>query len=77
MCFSLLSQTSLFEQGCLQVAYGIHTIRFESLACGKPTPVDEFQIQGVVNPRNFRKVILVEASKFGPEAGSVAYDPFR
>lgn len=67
----------IIEQGCLQAAYGIHTIRVENLAHGKLTPVDEFQIQGVVNPRNFRKVILAEASKFGPEAGSVAYDPYR
>lgn len=67
----------IIEQGCLQAAYGIHTIRVENLAHGKLTPVDEFQIQGVVNPRNFRKVILGEASKFGPEAGSVAYDPYR
>lgn len=67
----------IIEQGCLQAAYGIHTIRVENLAHGKLTPVDEFQIQGVDNPRNFRKVILAEASKFGPEAGSVAYDPYR
>lgn len=67
----------IIEQGCLQAAYGIHTIRVENLACGKPTPVDEFQIQGVANPRNFRKVILAEASKFGPKAGSVAYDSYR
>jgi len=70
----------IIEQGCLQAAYGIHTIRVENLAHGKPTPVDEFQIQAVVNPRNFRKVILAEASKFRPEAetycGSVVYDPY-
>ncbi|KAH9325418.1 hypothetical protein KI387_005596, partial [Taxus chinensis] len=68
----------IIEQGCLQAVYGIHTIRVENLAHGKPTPVDEFRIQGVVNPRLFRKVILVEASKFGKEAGilgkTVAYN---
>eukprot|EP01018_Ginkgo_biloba_P033926 Gb_09386 [translate_table: standard] len=69
----------IIEQGCLQSVYGIHTIRVENLAHGKPTPVDEFQIQGVVNPRLFRKVVLAEASKFEQEAGicgeSAAYNP--
>lgn len=57
----------IVEQGCLQAIYGIHTVRVENLARGKATPVDEFQIQGVVNPALFRKVILAEASKFGKE----------
>lgn len=43
--------------GCLQSVYGIHTFRVESIASGKAAPVDELQVQGVVNPALLRKVV--------------------
>ncbi|CAK9180048.1 unnamed protein product [Ilex paraguariensis] len=53
----------IIEQGCLQSALGIHTIRVESIAHGKAAPVDELQVQGVHNPGLLRKIIVTEASK--------------
>ncbi|MCL7028851.1 hypothetical protein MKW94_011299 [Papaver nudicaule] len=53
----------IIEQGCLQSAYGLHTFRIESISCGRATPVDELQVQGISNPGYLRKVIVAEASK--------------
>ncbi|XP_031502041.1 uncharacterized protein LOC116265517 isoform X2 [Nymphaea colorata] len=53
----------VIEQGCLQSIYGIHTCRIESVASGKTAPVDELQVQGVTNPGQLRKVIMVEAAR--------------
>lgn len=46
----------LFSIGCVQSVYGIHTLRVESIAHGKASPVDELRIQGVSNPSLLRKV---------------------
>ncbi|KDP28669.1 hypothetical protein JCGZ_14440 [Jatropha curcas] len=59
----------IIEQGCLQSVYGIHTFRVESIARGKAAPVDELQVQGVVNPATLRKVIITEAAKNIQDAG--------
>uniref|UniRef100_A0A251LVW5 DUF7642 domain-containing protein n=2 Tax=Manihot esculenta TaxID=3983 RepID=A0A251LVW5_MANES len=59
----------IIEQGCLQSVYGIHTFRVESIASGKAAPVDELQVQGVVNPALLRKVIITEAAKNMQDVG--------
>ncbi|OEL17474.1 hypothetical protein BAE44_0021499 [Dichanthelium oligosanthes] len=51
------------EQGCLQSAYSLCTFRIESIAHGKPAPVDELQFHGVHSPDLLRKVIIREASR--------------
>ncbi|KAF8768815.1 hypothetical protein HU200_007378 [Digitaria exilis] len=53
----------IIEQGCLQSAYSLYTFRIESIAHGKPAPVDELQFHGVHNPDILRKVIIREASR--------------
>ncbi|XP_062219767.1 uncharacterized protein LOC133919401 isoform X2 [Phragmites australis] len=53
----------IIEQGCLQSAYSLYTFRIESIAHGKPAPVDELQFHGVHNPDLLRKVIIREASR--------------
>ncbi|KAL8162516.1 hypothetical protein V2J09_014005, partial [Rumex salicifolius] len=47
----------IIEQGWLQSIYGLHTIRIESISCGKAAPVDVLQIQGVSNPGILRKYL--------------------
>ncbi|CAD6243309.1 unnamed protein product [Miscanthus lutarioriparius] len=46
----------IIEQGCLQSAYSLYTFRIESIAHGKPAPVDELQFHCVHNPDFLRKV---------------------
>lgn len=60
----------VIEQGCLQSAYGIHTVRIESIAHGKAAPVDELQFQGVSNPELLKKVIIKEAARSIREIGN-------
>ncbi|RLM79743.1 uncharacterized protein C2845_PM12G21700 [Panicum miliaceum] len=57
----------IIEQGCLQSAYSLYTFRIESIAHGKPAPVDELQFHGVHNPDLLRKVIIREASRRNQE----------
>lgn len=47
----------MWQPGCLQSKFGIHTFRVEFLSHDRPAPVDELQVQGVYNPRLLRKVI--------------------
>ncbi|XP_004953246.1 uncharacterized protein LOC101782328 isoform X1 [Setaria italica] len=58
------------EQGCLQSAYSLYTFRIESIAHGKPAPVDELQFHGVHDPDLLRKVIIREASRRTQEVQS-------
>ncbi|KAL6634822.1 hypothetical protein ACP70R_027493 [Stipagrostis hirtigluma subsp. patula] len=51
----------IVQQGFLQAAYSLCTFRVESIAHGKPTPVDELQFHGVHNPDLLKKVIIREA----------------
>ncbi|CAN6245280.1 unnamed protein product [Urochloa humidicola] len=60
----------IIEQGCLQSAYSLCTFRIESIAHGKPAPVDELQFHGVHNPDLLRKVIIREASRRTQEVQS-------
>lgn len=53
------SEKKTYYAGCLQSAYSLHTFRIESIAHGKPAPVDELQFHGVHNPDFLRKVIAV------------------
>ncbi|KAG8037921.1 hypothetical protein GUJ93_ZPchr0024g29064 [Zizania palustris] len=53
----------IVEQGCLQSAYGLYTFKVESIASGKPAPVDELQFHGVHHPDLLKMVIIREASK--------------
>uniref|UniRef100_A0A0D9VIT1 DUF7642 domain-containing protein n=1 Tax=Leersia perrieri TaxID=77586 RepID=A0A0D9VIT1_9ORYZ len=53
----------IIEQGCLQSVYSLHTFKVESIASGKPAPVDELQFHGVYNPDLLKTVIVREASK--------------
>eukprot|EP01018_Ginkgo_biloba_P027645 Gb_16158 [translate_table: standard] len=57
----------VIEQGCLQSAFGIFSIRIENAGIRRPPPVDDMQIQGVVNPRLFRKVVLMTVSNLRKE----------
>lgn len=58
------------EQGCLQSAYGIYSIKIENASQRKPPPGDDLQILGVVNPRMFRKVVLMALSNLRREQGT-------
>ncbi|KAL6911887.1 hypothetical protein ACP4OV_000692 [Aristida adscensionis] len=48
----------IVQQGCLQSVYSLYTFRIESIAHGKPAPVDELQFHGVHNPDILKKVIV-------------------
>ncbi|KAJ7568273.1 hypothetical protein O6H91_01G025600 [Diphasiastrum complanatum] len=52
----------IIEQGCMQSAFGVSSIRFETAGFGRPTHVDDIHIEGVVNPRLLRKVVLMAVS---------------
>ncbi|KAJ1280141.1 hypothetical protein BS78_04G208600 [Paspalum vaginatum] len=53
----------IIEQGFLQSVYSLCTFRIESIARGKPAPLDELQFHGVHCPDLLRKVIIREASR--------------
>jgi len=57
----------VIEQGCLQSAFGIFSIRIENAGLRRPLPVDDAKIIGVVNPKHFRKVVLMTASSLRKE----------
>ncbi|GLJ10507.1 hypothetical protein SUGI_0129520 [Cryptomeria japonica] len=57
----------VIEQGCLQAAFGIFSIRIENAGLSRPPPVDDVRIQGVVNPRLFRKAVLKTVSSLRKE----------
>jgi len=57
----------VIEQGCLQSAFGIFSIRIENAGLRRPLSVDDAQIAGVVNPKHFRKVVLMTASSLRKE----------
>lgn len=48
----------MYNPGCLQSVFGIHTFRIESVARGKAAPVDELLVQGVSCPGMLRKVVF-------------------
>jgi hypothetical protein len=57
----------VIEQGCLQSAFGIFSMRIEKAGLRRPLSVDDAQIAGVVNPKHFRKVVLMTASSLRKE----------
>ena len=61
-----VSEKKINYAGCLQSAYSLYTFRIESIAHGKPTPVDELQFHGVYNPDLLRKVLLCAIANNGP-----------
>jgi len=54
-----VSEKRIYYAGCLQSAYSLYTFRIESIAHGKPAPVDELQFHCVHNPDFLRKVIAL------------------
>lgn len=57
----------VIEQGCLQSVFGLFSIRIENAGLRCTLPVDEAQILGVVNPKHFRRVVLMIASSIRKE----------
>ena len=47
----------LFFSGYLQSLFGVYSLRIENVGVRRP-PSDDVQIQGIANPRAFRKVIF-------------------
>jgi hypothetical protein len=45
--------------GCFQSVHSLYTFRIESIAHGKPSPVDELQFHGVHAPDLLRKVTII------------------
>ncbi|MCO5611825.1 hypothetical protein L7F22_066084 [Adiantum nelumboides] len=66
---SLVTDVAI-EQGFLQSAYGIHSIKIENASRRKPPPGDDLQIVGVDNPRMFRKVVLMALSSLRRDRGT-------
>lgn len=51
----------VIEQGYLQSRYGVYSIRIENVGVRRP-PSDDVQIEGIANPRAFRKFVLMQLS---------------
>ncbi|CAK9197218.1 unnamed protein product [Sphagnum jensenii] len=51
------------EEGWLQSCFGVSTVRVENAKLGWPAPGNELWIQGVVDPRLFKKVVLMASAK--------------
>jgi hypothetical protein len=47
----------LFFSGYLQSLFGVYSLRIENVGVRRP-PSDDVQIQGIANPRAFRKVLF-------------------
>ncbi|EFJ07293.1 hypothetical protein SELMODRAFT_186275 [Selaginella moellendorffii] len=56
----------VIEQGCMQSAFNLSSLRIEIAGRSKPSPSDDVQIQGLANPTLFRKVVLMVASSLKP-----------
>lgn len=50
-------QNDCNHAGCLQSVYSLYTFKVESIASGKPAPLDELQFHGVHNPDLLKTVI--------------------
>uniref|UniRef100_A0A7N2MV74 DUF7642 domain-containing protein n=1 Tax=Quercus lobata TaxID=97700 RepID=A0A7N2MV74_QUELO len=48
----------VIEQGYLQSLFGVYSLRIENVGVRRP-PSDDVQIQGIGNPRAFRKAVLM------------------
>lgn len=47
----------MYMAGYLQSRFGVYSIRIENVGVRRP-PSDDVQIQGIANPRAFRKVFF-------------------
>ncbi|KAJ4958741.1 hypothetical protein NE237_025852 [Protea cynaroides] len=56
----------IVEQGYLQSLFGVYSIRIENAGVRRP-PSDDVQIQGVADPRAFRKAVLSRLSNVRSE----------
>jgi hypothetical protein len=54
--FTTRASTWVVPTGWLQSCFGVSTVRVENAKLGWPAPGNELWIQGVVNPRLFKKV---------------------
>ncbi|CAH1448873.1 unnamed protein product [Lactuca virosa] len=52
----------VIEQGYLQSRYGVYSIRIENVGVRRP-PSDNVQIEGIVDPRAFKKFVLMRLSE--------------
>ncbi|CAI9293139.1 unnamed protein product [Lactuca saligna] len=52
----------VIEQGYLQSRYGVYSIRIENVGVRRP-PSDDVQIEGIVDPRAFKKFVLMRLSE--------------
>lgn len=59
----------LIQQGYLQSRYGVYSITIQNVGVTR-SPSDDFQIQGIANPRAFRKVVLTRLSNMRNQAFS-------
>ncbi|KAL5572314.1 hypothetical protein UlMin_021911 [Ulmus minor] len=59
----------VIEQGYLQSYFGVYSLRIENVGVRRP-PSDDVQIQGIANPRAFRKAVLMRLSNMRNEAFS-------
>ncbi|PIM99894.1 hypothetical protein CDL12_27605 [Handroanthus impetiginosus] len=56
----------VIEQGYLQSLFGVYSVRIENIGVRRP-PSDDVQIQGVANPHDFRKAVLIRLSSMRHE----------
>jgi len=59
----------VIEQGYLQSLFGVYSIRFENVGVRR-SPSDDVRIEGVANPRAFRKAVTMHLSNMRSEAFS-------
>lgn len=52
-----MSKKPLLFSGYLQSLFGVYSVRFENVGVRR-SPSDDVRIEGVANPRAFRKVYL-------------------
>uniref|UniRef100_A0A2N9I5L7 DUF7642 domain-containing protein n=1 Tax=Fagus sylvatica TaxID=28930 RepID=A0A2N9I5L7_FAGSY len=59
----------VIEQGYLQSLFGVYSLRIENVGVRRP-PSDDVQIQGIANPRAFRKAVLLRLANMRSEVFS-------
>lgn len=59
----------VIEQGYLQSHFGVYSVRIENVGVRRP-PSDDVQIEGIANPRAFRKAVLTHLSNMRSQAFS-------
>uniref|UniRef100_A0A7N2MU62 Reverse transcriptase zinc-binding domain-containing protein n=1 Tax=Quercus lobata TaxID=97700 RepID=A0A7N2MU62_QUELO len=59
----------VIEQGYMQSLFGVYSLRIENVGVRRP-PSDDVQIQGIANPRAFRKAVLMRLANMRSEGFS-------